>query len=144
MNIIFELPWLLIIAITVIQYVLGALWYSPLLFGTKWAWINNFDMTDTARMAEMQKQMTPYYILQLVITLITNIVFSMIIQMSGSINPVYIGLLLWIGIVMPTTISGIIWSSTEPEKRLTQALIMLANSFANGMIASLIFYLFIK
>jgi hypothetical protein len=50
----------------VVQFVLGALWYSPLLFGKWWMQVMEVAHLSKDELAKMQKEMTPAYIAQFV------------------------------------------------------------------------------
>ena len=55
---------MLIILAAVAQFVLGAVWYSPVLFGNTWMRIMEATHFSKEEIQKMQKAMGPFYILQ--------------------------------------------------------------------------------
>lgn len=54
--------WALIGA-TLFAFILGAVWYSPLMFGNLWAKINGSDKYTKEELAKLEKEMTKFYLL---------------------------------------------------------------------------------
>lgn len=132
-----NLNYLAIIASTLVQFVLGALWFSAL-FGKAWANINGFDMTDKKKMEEMQKQMTPFYLLQLAMTFLMNFAIAILIPNTTGLHWTAFSGLLWAGIIVPVVVANVIWGNTKREKWSMQLFILLSNHLLNMLIAGFI------
>ncbi len=129
------------IAIAVlVQFVLGALWYSPLLFGKWWMIIMEATKLSKEELQNMQKQMGPFYGLQLVMTVIfTMVLATMIRSLSTSgFSPYHVAGLVWIGFIVPTQIAGVIWGNTKKQFWAKQIFVMTTYQLVGIMLATLI------
>jgi hypothetical protein len=137
-----NINYILVVLATLAQFALGAVWYSPLLFGTWWMEIMEATKIAQKDLKKLQQEMMPFYILQLVLTAMTTLVlalFSGYVTMMSSENSIYlIAGLLWSGIIVPTQIASVIWGKTKKKFWLQQILIMTFNQLVSIMIASLI------
>ncbi len=132
-----EFNYTLIAIATVIQFVLGALWYSPLLFGKIWMKIMGGDACTPEERQAMQKSMTPFYVLQIVLTVITTTTLSFLLQ-SLDIGSYTVAFLVWFGFIAPTQIGCVIWANTPKSVWLQQILIMNTYQLLASMIATYI------
>ena len=101
--------WGIIVA-SIVAFIIGALWYSPLLFGKEW--MSLIGMNDRDITAAKNKGMTKYYIIQLIVTLITFTVLGFAIaglSITTAQDAGFIGLLAWIGFVVPGAVGSLIW-----------------------------------
>ena len=133
-----EVNYTLVIIATIAQFALGALWYSPLLFG-KW-WQDCMEMDCSAlppeEMKKLQKSMTPFYVLQLFLTFFTTISFANLVSYINAFNIYHIGFWIWIGFIVPVEISSVIWGSTKKKYWCKQIFVMVANQFVNIMLVA--------
>lgn len=130
----------LILAVTTAQFVLGALWYSPLLFG-KW-WMQIMEMTNVGKeeLQKMQKEMGPFYLLQFFLTLITTWVLASnfsFMNITGSAM-YYFAFFMWLGYIAPTQIGTVLWGRTKKQFWCKQIFVMLTYSFVGIMLATFI------
>lgn len=107
-----EINYLAVLASTVVQFFIGAIWYS-VLFGNLWGKIHGFDKLPKEIQEKMVKGMGPFYALQAVVTLITAFVLTVFITYLPSWNPYVLTGLFWIGFVVPTQVSAVIFGGTE-------------------------------
>jgi hypothetical protein len=65
-----DVNYTLIIVASIAQFILGALWYSPLLFGKWWMQIMECTHLSKEELKKMQAKMTPFYGLQFLLTIL--------------------------------------------------------------------------
>jgi hypothetical protein len=108
--------WITFIIVTIIQYGIGAIWYS-LIFGKQWIKINHPEGDPSKeQMKEMEKQATPYYIIQLFLTIITNLGLIYFLQKTKPGDWLLTTLVVWLTFIVSMTIQNIIWS--DPKNKL--------------------------
>jgi hypothetical protein len=125
---------------TVLQFVLGALWYSPFMFG-KWR-MEIMEVTHVSKedLKKMQKEMMPFYALQFVLTLVTLFVLQAQItynNLSGSAAYVF-ALFIWIGYIAPIIVQTVIWGNTKKKFWVKQIFVSLSYQLLAIMIATLV------
>ena len=133
-----ELNYLAILLASFAQFVLGALWYSPILFGKVWMDIMDVTHLSQQELQKMQKEMGPFYALQFALTILYTIALACVIAAWPDSYGLPTALKIWAGFIVPTQISGVIWGSTKKEKWLKQILIMTSYQLVGICIAALI------
>ena len=135
-----EINFTLIIIATVIQFVLGALWYSPVLFGNIWMKIMGAEKYSKEEIAKMQKEMLPFFGLQILLTLITTFVLANNLLYSGTVGAAsyFYSFFMWLGYIMPIQVGSVIWGNTPKKFWLKQILIMISYQFIAIMLATFI------
>jgi hypothetical protein len=111
---IMNLNYLAILLATVVQFAIGAVWYSAL-FGKLWGRIHGFDKLPKETQEKMMKQMGPFYALQVLVTLLTSFVLAIFLTYQPSWNPYAMAGFFWLGFVVPAQVSAIIFGGTEPK-----------------------------
>ncbi|MFA6553983.1 MAG: DUF1761 domain-containing protein [Candidatus Paceibacterota bacterium] len=104
MNPINYLP---ILVASLASFAISSLWYSPILFGKEWVALSGTDMKTIN-----PKTVWKSYIAQFFITLITFSVLAFLISMASvrsSTDGAFLGLLVWLGFVIPSLLSGLLW-----------------------------------
>lgn len=131
-----EVNYTLVVIATLAQFVLGALWYSPLLFG-KW-WMEFMDCTKLSQeeLKKMQSAMGPFYLLQLFLTLFTTVSFANLMPYINTFSIYHIAFWIWIGFIAPVQIGTVIWGKTEQKFWLKQIFVMVTNQLASLMLAA--------
>lgn len=129
----------LIFLATFLQFILGALWYSPLMFGNFWLKVMGHSGLEKAKLQEMQKAMMPFYGLQFVLTLITTFVLSNNLAYNNLTGPAAYGyaFFMWLGYIAPILIQTVVWGKTERKYWLKQILTMLSFQLVSIMLATL-------
>jgi len=107
-----HLNYLAIVLATVAQFIIGAIWYSAL-FGKLWGRIHGFDKLPKEVQQKMMKAMGPFYGIQAFITLVTSFVLAIFISYLPEWNAYIMAAFFWIGFVVPTQVSAVIFSGTE-------------------------------
>lgn len=107
-----ELNYLAIILATIVQFILGAVWYGPL-FGKLWGRIHGFDKLSKDVQDKMVKAMAPFYGIQFLVTVMTTVVLAILIENLPDWNVLVLALFLWLGFVLPAQVSAVIFGGTE-------------------------------
>ena len=105
------LNWVMILVMTVVTFALGALWHGPL-FGKLWMKIHHGEkkMTDS----EMKKSMEGMWKIMLaefIATFFMVITLDFLIKILPTFTSIHIAFLVWIGFVLPTIISTVLWGN---------------------------------
>lgn len=132
---------LAVLLATVAEFIVGAIWYMPL-FGKLWGEIHEFQKWDKKTQKEMQGKMGPFYGVQLFVTLITTIVLSKLMLMLPTYSPYTLVLMSWIGFVVPTQASAVIFGGTDPKWIVKKTMIMAGGSLACLLVAAWILSMF--
>lgn len=115
-----EINYLTILACGVLAMILGALWYSPLLFGNIWMRINNMSMPSREDMAKMQREMIPTYIIQFVMSLTLVYVLVHFIKGWTDVSGIEAALWIWLGFVVPTLASSVLWTNESRNDKFSR------------------------
>lgn len=108
-------PILGVLIATVLQFIIGAIWYMPL-FGNLWSRIHGFDKVAPEEQKAAQKQMGWMLAVQFLVTLITTGVFALLLNGFPSAWNIYgLAFFFWLGFVLPTQVSAVLFGGTKPE-----------------------------
>jgi Protein of unknown function (DUF1761) len=134
-----EINYIAIFIATVLQFILGALWYSPLMFG-KW-WMQIMEMTSKTKeeMARMEKEMMPFYGLQFFLILFSTFALANHLALLPAVSPIEISFWVWLGYMMPIQIATVIWGNTKKKFWAKQIFVMTSAQFVCMMIAGIVF-----
>ncbi len=133
-----QINYLAIIIATVLQFITGALWFG-LLFGKQWGEMHGFDKLSKEVQQKMQKEMGPFYGLQILMTLITTTVLAIFVA-NTSWNPFALAAFCWMGFVFPTEVSSVIFGGTEKKWMVQKIAIQAGSIFVCLQIAAAIIY----
>lgn len=128
----------LIIIAAVVQFVLGALWYSPLLFGKVWMSIMEVSHYSKEELQKMQKSMMPFYGLQFLLTLWTTFHLSRLSAVIPGLSIYNLALWLWLGFIVPIQIACVVWSSTKRKYWVKQISIMVSYQLVGILLAAFV------
>lgn len=135
-----EVNYTLIAVATVAQFVLGALWYSPLIFGKWWMQIMEVAHLSKEELSKMQKEMGPFYALQFVLTFIITTSLAGTHALAVSADPtcsIYaMAFGVWFGFIAPVQISTVIWGNTKKKFWAKQLFVMLSMQLVGIMLAA--------
>jgi len=123
--------WGVILA-TLAQFAVGSLWYS-VLFGKLWGQMHGFDKLSKEKQKEMASKMGPFYGLQLVLTAITVVALAKMLIVLPDYSPYMLGLVVWVGFIVPTQISAVVFGGTEPKWMFTKSAVMAGAALACTM-----------
>lgn len=126
--------WSVIVA-TIVAFVIGAIWYSPILFGREWLSLIGHSQKEVDDFKK--KGVIKFYIIQLIITFITFCIlgFAMtaLSTKTGS-DGAFIGVLAWLGFILPFGISAIIWEHRSFKLVLIDTVNLLLSLVVGGAI----------
>lgn len=95
-----------VIVVTILNNTLAMAWYSPKFLGTLWAKEHQFDL-------ETLKPTALHFAGAILVSFLTAFVFSLIINWVGvatSWEGILLAFLIWLGFVVTTHFSGVIWA----------------------------------
>jgi hypothetical protein len=102
---------------TIINIILGALWYSPLLFGTIFAKLMGFDLKKMMSDPIIQKNAQKGYVISSICHLIMTIVMAHFVQYTHVSESWFDGLKLgfccWLGFTLTTMLPNHVFSKTN-------------------------------
>ena len=126
----------LVFLATIAQFVLGALWYSPIMFGKWWMQIMECTGLSKDQLQKMQKEMAPFYILQLFLTFFFTVSFANLVPYIKAFSIYHIGFWIWIGFIVPVQIGCVVWANTKRQFWVKQIFVMAAFQLASIMLAA--------
>jgi hypothetical protein len=132
-----NINWGAIIAATVLQFIWGAVWYTAL-FGKMWGKIHGFDKLSKDVQEKMMKGMGPIYGIQFGITLLTTIVLAIFVAYQPSWNAYAMAGFFWIGFVVPTQTSSVLFGGTEPRWMWKKIAVQAGASLGSLEIATMV------
>lgn len=120
--------YLAILLAAVAQFIIGAIWYTPL-FGKIWAKIHDMHFSSKEEEKKAMQSMMPFLGLQFLMTIVTTVVLSIFITNQPTWNPYAMAGFFWLGFVVPTQVSAVIFGGTKPQWIVTKIAIMAGASF---------------
>ncbi len=131
-----DLNYVAIGVATVLQFIIGAVWYMPI-FGKIWGTMHGYDRLSQEEQDKAQKGMGPYLVLQFVGTLMTTFVLALFIAgLPSEWNTYGIAGFFWLGFVVPTQASAVMFGGTPKEWMCKKFGIMAGGSLACLMVAA--------
>src|SRR6202521_1815630 len=131
--------YLAVLAAAVVIFILGGLWYSPVLFVKKWVALQG--KTEEQMRAEAASANMPLmYGSAFVSALITAIVMAHIlahmasIMPTGAVHGAFFGAMAWLGFVAPTTYATALFSGTPKQLWLIDSTYYLVSFMLAGLI----------
>lgn len=110
----FEVNYLALVVATVVVFVVGMLWYSPMLFGNAWAKLVGMDMKKKKSKEEMMKGMVPGMIFSLIGTFVMGYVLSGFLSSGMEMNQALeLAFFIWLGFMGVNTISEVFYQGRK-------------------------------
>jgi hypothetical protein len=132
--------YLAVLVATVVQFILGAIWYTPL-FGNMWGRIHGFDRQSKEAQEMMKKKMMPLLVGQFLVTIVTSFVFAIFITyLPQDWNAYGLAGFFWLGFVVPTQVSAVLFGGTDPRWIFQKILIMAGGSLVCLEAAALVLH----
>lgn len=121
---------------TLAQFIVGAIWYTPI-FGKLWGKIHGFDKLTKDIQMKMMKSMGPMLAVQFLVTILTSFVLELFVTSLPSGWSVFgeAGFF-WLGFVVPTQVSAVIFGGTEGKWVVKKILVATGGSLACFMAAA--------
>lgn len=124
-----------IVVSSIIAFAIGALWYSPVLFGKEWMALMKIKESDVD--AAKGSGMTKLYVGQFVMTLVQFGVLAFLMANTASQSAgdgVFMGLVVWVGFILPIGISALSWEKRPLKLVLINTLCSLVTLMVGGAI----------
>lgn len=105
-----EITWLPVILAAVASSILGAIWYSPALFGK--SWMHEMKLTREDMDAAKKKGMGKFYLANFIADIVTAYVLSWLLTIGAypiAVGPWKFAALLWLGFVAPVMFGSVLW-----------------------------------
>lgn len=133
-----NINYVAVLVAAVAQFIFGAIWYTPI-FGKLWGKIHGFDKATPEEQKVMTKEMMPYLGIQFFFTIVTTFVFALLLNGIPSDWNIY-GLagFFWLGFIVPTQVSAVIFGGTKKEWLAKKSLIMIFGALGCMMILAFV------
>ncbi len=137
-----ELNYVAIIVATVLQFIAGAVWYMPI-FGKTWGTMHGYDKLSQEEQDKAQKGTGPYLVVQFGVTFLLTWVLALFVsELSSEWHAFGAAGFLWLGFVLPTQVSAVMFGGTPKEWMCKKIAIMASGSLVNLMIAAAALFFF--
>ena len=137
-----ELNYIAIIIATILQFICGAVWYM-FVFGDLWGRIHGFEKYSKDEQKKMAKAMTPFYLVQVLVTFITTWGLALFVAgFPSEWNIFGIAAFIWIGFVVPTQVSAVIFGGTEAKWIVKKIAIMAGGALLCLLVAAATLHFF--
>jgi hypothetical protein len=130
-----EISWLAVTAATITMFAIGGFWYM-VPFGKLWGKIHDFDKLSQKEQKEMQAKMGPWYGVQLAVTVLSAFLLAKFMTILPDYSPYTLAALLWLGFVVPTEASAMIFGGSKPEYVWHKIFISVAESLVHLLAAA--------
>lgn len=122
------LNWLAIIVITIVSFFGGAAWHGKYLFGKLWLRIHyGKDIFTDEEMKRAMEGMWKIMLAEFISTFFMVMTLDFLTKIIVGFSAVYIAFMVWIGFVLPSMISTVIWGN-DPKKWMVPK-ILISGSF---------------
>jgi len=131
-----DVNFLAVGAATLAGMAVGFLWFNPRLFGNSWFRIIGIDPTDRVRIAKMQKDTGPFFLLILIGVFLSAYMLARFIGILGwgtLIGGMRLGFYVWVGFMLPVVIGFAIFGGKNRSLMWTTMLI-LGGHYLAGML----------
>lgn len=105
--------WAVVVA-TVTMFIVGAVWYMAI-FAKQWGEMFGFDKLSKKQQKEMQSQMGPFYMIQILVTIFSAFTLAKLIALLPNYSVYSVAVLVWFGFVLPAIVSGVIFGGVEAK-----------------------------
>ena len=126
-----------VLVAAVAQFMVGAIWYMPL-FGKLWGKIHGFDDNTKEDQADMQQQMLPLLVVQLLMAGLTAYVLAWVVSLLPGQSPYALAAMMWLGFAVPTQVSAVLFGGTEPKWIVKKITVMAGGAFVCFMVAAFV------
>ncbi len=102
-------PFFLILVSSIVATIVGALWYSPAMFGRLWSRLRGLHFDNTKQYQAYQRSMAPQYVGSFVATAIIATTLWALLGLMGITKvdgALLLATILWGGLIVPATFSA--------------------------------------
>lgn len=131
--------YLAVLAAAVVMFILGGLWYSPLLFAKRWIALQG-RTEEQMRAQAAAANMPLMYVSAFVCSLITAIIMAHIlahmasIMLTGAVHGAFFGFMAWLGFAAPTSYATALFSGKPKQLWLIDSMYYLVSFVLAGLI----------
>lgn len=137
-----NINYIAVLVAVVAQFIFSAIWYTPI-FGKLWGKIHNFDKATPEEQKVMTQKMAPLLIAQFIFTLVTTVVFAVLVNNIATDWSIYqLAGVAWLGFIVPTQVSVVLFGGTDPKWFIQKILIMAFGSLGCMMILAFVLQAF--
>lgn len=130
-----------IVAATATMFAVGAVWYMSV-FRKLWGKIHGMDKYSEKEMKELSSKMGPWYGLQLLMTVLTAFVLTHFIALNPEVEYWKVAFFVWLGFVLPTQVSAVIFGGTESRWMMKKIAVMSGETLVRLLLAAWVISLF--
>lgn len=124
-----------VLVAAVAMFMIGGLWYMGL-FAKQWGEIFGFDKKSKKEQDAARKEMAPWIIVQVLITLVGAFALAKVMALAPSYDYYKVGLLVWGGFAAPVAISSVIFGGTDKKWIKRQISIMVSEYLVHILVAA--------
>jgi hypothetical protein len=111
-----DVNYITVLVTGIVGFIIGALWYSPVLFGKQWM---EFSGISSKKMKEMKKNgMAMQMIIGFIATLLTSFILANFIVFAGAttaLTGLKLAFWIWLGFVFPVQLGMVLWEGKSPN-----------------------------
>lgn len=136
-----EVNLVAVFAAAAAMFAVGGFWYM-VPFAKAWGDIHGFNKLSKKEQKAMQSKMGPYYGVQIVVTIISAFVLAHFITALPSVAFYKIAFWLWLGFIVPTEVSSVIFGGTESKWIVKKIAISIGGSLVCTLVGAWVISLF--
>lgn len=136
-----EINFLAVLLAAVAMFAVGGFWYM-VPFAKLWGEIHGFDKLSKKEQAAMASKMGPYYGAQVLVTFLSALALAYFIGALPDVAWYTIAFFLWLGFIVPTEVSAVIFGGTEGKWILKKIAVSIGGSLACTLVGAWIISLF--
>lgn len=129
--------YLAVLVAAIVSMIVGAFWYSPMLFGKQWMEWMNFAPKD---MLDMKKRANASYAINFLTLLLMAFVLAHFVdyaQATTFIEGVQLGFWVWLGFIATISLGSVLWENKPIQAYLLNAGYQLVSLVLMGVILTL-------
>lgn len=136
-----DMNWLVIFGVTIVWMVMAMIWFWPL-FWKLWMKIHGWENMSKADLKKQEEWMWKLLAVEAISTFIMISVLAFILMNTSAYSPFLIAFLVWLGLLLPNTISSVIWWADKKEWFCTKIGILAGFNLVVVMLASFLLTIF--
>ncbi len=134
-----NVDWLAVLIAAIANMVIGALWYSPMLFGKSWMKLTG--MSEAKIKAAKKSGMMQSYTIAFIGSLLMAYVFAVILTLTASATLAAaskMAVWVWLGFIAPVMLGMVLWEGKSVTLYLMNILYYLVALLAMGVVLILV------
>ncbi len=127
-----NINWLAVLLAAIANMVIGALWYSPALFGKQWTKLMKMSDEDVRQVKK--KGMQKEYLVMFIAALVMAYVFAHFIVLLGVVSAIELAFWIWLGFIATTSLGSILFEGKSSTLYLINTSYYLVSLIVMGFI----------